>query len=340
MNYDGELYNEEEVLSMDEFLSEYSDIDDLDCIITEQINEIEYDALMEYGMVNSFMLQEADGVVGAIQDAGKDIQKKFTSKKPVATNIFVRIFNVIKNAFGVVAAFAEKAKKSFAIDSLKKAIKSMPDTVRYQTFKVFIDGSINNFLKALSDGMNTALSFLKSIFILGRTVDQKKCDQYFKTFGNILKSTGNYISEHITQTKGAVLRQLDSLQRQFQHYSTIKVMHRTFLTVANACSNPLKMANLVDKLGKAQNGQGIKGGAGMALDVANKVVGDTNIMKIPGMSFIVNGACKLIGRGLAEWKKFLTLNLQSIKTAYNTAFRDDTNKGAIRDHAHEMKKYI
>ena len=122
-----------EQMSEEEFFDMYSDSDDLLNYLEEEFKYIDVDqkALIEAAMVDSYQLSEAPqqtGLMGTIGNVQKNVQKKTNqikkdmNRKPIATNIFMRIFNVIKNAFGVIAAFMERAMTTFKINNLRSKI--------------------------------------------------------------------------------------------------------------------------------------------------------------------------------------------------------------------------
>lgn len=335
-----------EILTEREFIEKYSNGDDLLDEVTNSFNEIDYDAILEYGIQNSLLLEAGgkseglvSGVTKAVTDKGKEISKDFNKKNPIATNIFSRMFNVIKNAFGVVQTFTEKAMTTYNINKLRNNVKMMPNTVRYKTAKCFVDGAVDTILEKIRSGMNTAMKFISSIFVVGRIVDQKECQKHFDLFEKTLHKADDFLLGEITADKPQMLQQIDCLQNMFNKYSQIKVIQKSFLAATNAVNNPMKMVNLADKLYKAaNNGQGIQGGAGVALDVTNKVMGNRNIMDIPGVRPVINFACKILGKGLAWYKKLLTTCLSSLKAAYEEQYNDKKNAYANQQFAKEQRK--
>ena len=329
-----------------EFIEKYSEGDDLLNEVINSFNEIDYDAILEYGIESSLILEAGgktdgliSGVTKAVSNKGKEISKDFNKKNPIATNVFSRMFNVIKNAFGVVQAFTEKAMVTYNINKLRNNVKMMPNTVRYKTVKCFVDGAVDTILEKIKSGMNTAMKFISSIFIAGRIVDQKECQKHYDLFEKVLHKTDDLLLGEIQADKPQMLQQLDVLQNMFNKYSQIKTLQKSFLMATNAVNNPMKMVNLADKLYKtANNGQGIQGGAGVAIDITNKVMGNKNIMDIPGVRPVINFACKMLGKGLAWYKKLLTSCLSSLKAAYEEQYNDKKNGYANQKYAKEQQK--
>ena len=327
-----------------EFIEKYSEGDDLLNEVTNSFNEIEYDAILEYGIENSLVLEAGgksnglvSGLTNAVSEKGKQMNKDM--KKPIATNVFSRMFNVVKNAFGVVQTFTEKAMTTYSINKLRNNVKMMPNTIRYKTVKCFVDGAVDGILEKIRSAMSKAMNFISSIFVVGRMVDQKECQKHFDLFEKILHKTDDLLLGGITADKVQMLKQIDSLQNMFNKYSAIKAIHKSFQGALNIVQNPMKIANIADKLYKtANNGQGIQGAAGVAIDINNKIMGNKSLMDIPGVRLVLNLACKMLGKGLAWFKKLLTSCLSSLKAAYEEQYNNKKNGYAIKQNANEQQK--